>query len=205
MGAMAATMASDLLRLNLRLLPLPTTATATVATMASALLRLCPRLLPLPTTAMATVATMASALLMLLPLPTTAMGVTATTASALLRLSPLLSTTSQSMDTMGTTASAPLMLSLLPSTTMPTPPTDTTMVKDYSRPWLCRKPPSTILRTASCNIVMGCSQHYCVPACSTAFPSRLTKKPIPSNSCNSFANCNDKISFGFSSSLPVCV
>ena len=49
---------------------------------------------------------------------------------------------------------------------------------------------------------MGCSQHYCVPACSTAFPSPLTKKPMPSNSCNSFANCNDKIFFRFSSPLP---
>ena len=54
----------------------------------------------------------------------------------------------------------------------------------------------------SCNIVVGCSQHYCVPTCSKAFPSRLTKKRMPSNSCNSFANCNDKISSGFSSPLP---
>merc|ERR1712241_474843 len=103
-----------------RLLPLPppiTVATAGAATdtTASALLRLSPRLIPLPTMAgeaTAATDTMASALLRLSP-----------------RLSPLPSTTSQSMDTMGTTASAPLMLSLLPSTTMPTPSTDTTMVK----------------------------------------------------------------------------
>merc|ERR1719208_674318 len=78
------------------------------------------------------------------------------------------------------------------------------MVKDYSRPRLCRKPPSTILRTASCNIVMGCSQHHCVPACSTAFPSRLTKKPMPSNSCNSFETAMIKFPSDFSlSSLSV--
>merc|ERR1712109_116356 len=132
----------------------------------------------------------------------TAMEATAAgTASALLRLSPLLSTTSQSMDTTGTTASAPLMLSLLPST-MPTPSMDTTMVKDYSRPQVCRKPLSTISQAASCNIVVGCFQQQCVPTCSKAFPIRLTKKPMPSNSCNSFTNCNDKISFRFSSPLP---
>merc|ERR1711978_547366 len=184
---------------------LPTMATAATDTTASALLRLSPRLLPLPTMATVATDTTASALLRLsprlLPLPTMATAATDTTASALLRLSPLLSTMSQSMDTTGTTASAPLMLSLLPSTTMPTLPTDTTMVKDYSRPWLCRKPPSTILRTASCNIVVGCSQQHCVQICSKAFPTRLTKKPMPSNSCNSFANCNDKISFGFLSPL----
>merc|ERR1712078_539383 len=141
---------------------------------------------------------------------------TDTMASDLLTLSPrqsprrsprrsprlLLNTTSLFTDTTGTMASAPLMLSLLPSTSMPTLPMDTTMVEAYSTPQVCKKPPSTILRTASCNIVVGSFQQNCVLICSKASPSRLTKKPMPSNSCNSFANCNDKIFFRFSSPLP---
>merc|ERR1719471_1975430 len=145
-----ATTASALLMLS----PLPTMAameatTVATDTMASDLLRLSPRLLPLPTMATAeAMATTESALLMLSPLPTMATAeAMATMASALLMLSPrqsprrsqrlLLNTTSLFTDTTDTMASAPLMLSLLPSTSMPTLPMDTTMVKAYSTPKVC--------------------------------------------------------------------
>merc|ERR1712038_112483 len=93
---------------------------------------------------MEAVATGASAPLMLSPrllLNTTTppMDTTGTTASALLMLSPrqLLHPTMameamEAMEAMATTASAPLSPRLLLNTTMPTPSTDTTMVKDYS-------------------------------------------------------------------------